>query len=291
MYLTIIVILYVLNFSKALEDCTAYNLTNWNCDDYNYYFNPKKVETTLRCIGYRKYIYPGNPMEIKIRREIRQMIKIDENERNVVFEEKIKVDFHDHRLHFEFCNDVETDKLHFYNDLTSLFWKPDFDTPRETLFKPSFDRVLIYNRGDIKLSNVDLKSFVRCHMDYTWYPFDVQICPHPFLVDEDPKVMKIKYDHEQVFEDSSVEKFEDPDWKISLYPGDCKEHIKEQCFSVDLIFERKIATHILHEYVPSLMLSIASTASLFIPSENMPARMSLAVTSCLSMITLFVNAK
>ena len=39
------------------------------------------------------------------------------------------------------------------------------------------------------------------------------------------------------------------------------------------------------------MLCIASMASLFIPEEYVPGRMGLSVTSCLSMITLFIAAK
>ena len=272
--------------SLSLQNCDL-NMTTWNCDDFHYYFSVRNVEQTLKCIGYRKYKRPEQLLTIDFGRQIRQLMKIDENERNVLFEEKIWFEFNDARLQFNFCPD-DLNKVEFLNEFSDQFWKPDLDTPPETLFKPSLDRVLIKKNGRIKISNLHLRSTVRCSMDYTWYPFDTQICSHPILIDE-PSIT-INYDANEVLKLSTVEHFEDPDWNITLRTGHCEEKEKH-CFSLDLIFERKISTHILHEYVPSLMLAIASTASLFIPAECMPARMSLSVTTCLSMITLFVSAK
>ena len=54
---------------------------------------------------------------------------------------------------------------------------------------------------------------------------------------------------------------------------------------------RKVSGLVLHVYLPSLILSIASTMTLFIPYYHMPARMVLSSTTCLSTITLFVKAK
>ena len=271
--------------SLGLQNCD-FNMTSWSCDDFHHYFSVRNVEETLKCIEYRKYKRP-ELLTIDFGRQIRQLMKVDENERNVLFEEKIWFEFNDARLKFNFCQ-ADLNKVELLNEFSNQFWKPDLDTPPETLFKPSLDRVLIKKNGRIKISNLHLRSIVRCSMDYNWYPFDTQICSHPILIDE-PSIT-INYDANEVLKLSTVEQFEDPDWNITLRTGHCEEKEKH-CFSLDLIFERKISTHILHEYVPSLMLSIASTASLFIPAECMPARMSLSVTTCLSMITLFVSAK
>ena len=90
--------------------------------------------------------------------------------------------------------------------------------------------------------------------------------------------------------------FRNPDWYITLEVGNVKV-IQTQwghyfhILPLDLTFRRKISVHILHLYVPSTMLCIASMASLFIPHDFIPGRMGLSVTSCLSMITLFVGAK
>ena len=291
MWLLLLIISSNAKLSWGHGNCDL-NMTTWNCDDYHHYFSIRNVEETLKCIGYKKYIHPQHPLILDFDREIRQLLKIDENERLVIFEEKIALEFDDPRLKFNFCaQDTGIGKVEFLFDLTNLFWKPDLDTPPETLFKPNLERVLIKKNGRIKVSNLNLKSIVRCAMDYTWFPFDTQVCSHPVLIDE--PTITINYDVHRVLKESLVEQFKNPDWNITLRPGRCDPVKSEgkQCFSVDLIFARKMSNHILHEYVPSLMLAFASTASLYIPADLLPARMSLSVTSCLSMITLFVNAK
>ena len=44
-------------------------------------------------------------------------------------------------------------------------------------------------------------------------------------------------------------------------------------------------------YMPSLLLCIASTLSVYIPSQIVPGRMSLSVTSFLALVALFGNAR
>ena len=91
--------------------------------------------------------------------------------------------------------------------------------------------------------------------------------------------------------------FDDPGWYVTLTPKEVTpfydkearnfKHVITQHF----IITRKISGLFLHVYLPSLILSIASTMSLFIPHYHMPARMSLSATTSLSTITLFVKAK
>ena len=88
-----------------------------------------------------------------------------------------------------------------------------------------------------------------------------------------------------------MEKSLSPDWYITLKVSNITSYNEKQLLPLNITFERKLSGHILHVYLPSVMLSIASVTSLFIPAENIPGRMSLSVTSCLSMITLFVGAK
>ena len=83
-------------------------------------------------------------------RQIRQLMKVDENERNVLFEEKIWFEFNDARLQFNFCQ-ADLNKVEFLNEFSDQFWKPDLDTPPETLIKPSLDRVLIKKNCRIKI--------------------------------------------------------------------------------------------------------------------------------------------
>ena len=132
---------------------------------------------------------------------------------------------------------------------------------------------------------------IVCNLEFSWFPFDIQNCEHPIILDESTDDLKVHYDENQFLEDS--EEFKNslnPDWNVELFSQKCEMEDK-QCFSVKFVLTRKTSNHILHTFVPSIMLSIASGTSLFIPDQHMPARMCLSVTTCLSMITLFVGAE
>lgn len=55
--------------------------------------------------------------------------------------------------------------------------------------------------------------------------------------------------------------------------------------------KRTLTGHLLQTFIPSMMLCIASTGSLFIPSHIVPGRMGLTITSFLSLISLFNGAR
>ena len=56
-------------------------------------------------------------------------------------------------------------------------------------------------------------------------------------------------------------------------------------------FKRLVSVFIWQIYMPSLLLCIASTLSVYIPSQIVPGRMSLSVTSFLALVALFGNAR
>ena len=87
-----------------------------------------------------------------------------------------------------------------------------------------------------------------------------------------------------------------PDWNITMSQMTLKyqNHQKLgtiQGISFNLTFRRDSWDHIMHFYLPTIILNTASVMSLYIPYDLWPARMSLCVTTCLSMITLIIGAK
>ena len=70
-----------------------------------------------------------------------------------------------------------------------------------------------------------------------------------------------------------------------------EDELFEQSLTFSLKFHRNISSILMHFYLPSIILCIASMSSLFIHHDLLPARMSLRVTSCLSLITLIMGAK
>ena len=53
------------------------------------------------------------------------------------------------------------------------------------------------------------------------------------------------------------------------------------------LLKRPLTNHFLQTFIPSMMLSVISAASVFIPLEIVPGRMALSITSFLSLISLF----
>merc|ERR1719273_1460439 len=56
-------------------------------------------------------------------------------------------------------------------------------------------------------------------------------------------------------------------------------------------FKRPLTNHLFQTFIPSMMLSVASASSVFIPSDVVPGRMALCITSFLSLISLFNGAR
>ena len=296
----IAILTLLLKVSNAIQSCSSFNLQDWDCLTYQYHFSESNLEHTLFCLGYNKLTYPSTPNVTKVfvKRELLQLVEINEDNGMISLEDKYEVRLFDQRLSFDFCSQLHgDDRLKFNGKSLKMFWSPDFDTSYDTWFKPKADVAQIYmnkkmaqDTYNFRMKNVKTRIVIRCEMKYQWFPFDIQKCPHAFIIDADPKDVQIIFDPIEVLHHSYIQKHFNPDWYISLEIRNVFKNEK-QILPLDLIFQRKIFVHILHLFVPSTMLCIASMASLFIPQDYVPGRMGLSVTSCLSMITLFIAAK
>ena len=82
-----------------------------------------------------------------------------------------------------------------------------------------------------------------------------------------------------------------PGWTVQVSNFTQTQVYNHRAVTFYFMLERKRAGILMHFYLPSLILCLASTLSLFIHHDLLPARMSLSVTSCLSLITLIIGAK
>ena len=277
--------------------CEGFNITD--CESYRFYFTLENIKYTLHCLGYDKLEYPQIPTKILVKRQVNYLNKMEESEGQIHLEERYELQVYDPRLDLGFCENHNGSHRMTYEGqemINQIFWIPDLDTFNNSTYKPTFNKAYIRFRSDkhfhnVRIRNGNYKTKIRCTMDFQWYPFDRHICSHPFLIEDSIENVDIDYDPEFTMIRSSIERTLSPDWYITLKVVNIKETEDGLLLPLDIIFERKLSSHILHVYTPSLMLSVASVTSLFIPAEYMPGRMSLSVTSCLSMITLFVGAK
>ena len=61
--------------------------------------------------------------------------------------------------------------------------------------------------------------------------------------------------------------------------------------TVEIKFVRLFTVYMWQVFMPSMLLCIVSTLSTFIPSHLVPGRMSLSVTSFLTLVALFTSAR
>ena len=61
--------------------------------------------------------------------------------------------------------------------------------------------------------------------------------------------------------------------------------------SFEIILRRNMANHWLQTFMPSLMICIISTMSVFVPSSQVPGRLGKCITSFLALISLFNGAR
>ena len=77
--------------------------------------------------------------------------------------------------------------------------------------------------------------------------------------------------------------------------GNCYDYDEDWDYSDGLIIEikfvRLFTVYMWQVFMPSLLLCIVSTLSTFIPSHLVPGRMSLSVTSFLTLVALFTTAR
>ena len=101
--------------------------------------------------------------------------------------------------------------------------------------------------------------------------------------------------HNEIHQAKKVDCLMHPDWNLNVSDHMIETrtiHGIEVPFSfININIKRQISSYVFHTFMPSFVLSVASTLSVFIHYDNMPARMSLVTSSCLSLITLYSGAK
>ena len=91
------------------------------------------------------------------------------------------------------------------------------------------------------------------------------------------------------------------DWYMEViygkpYPYDLEHELTGVQYTMSIaenvyLLKRPLTNHFLQTFIPSMMLSIVSASSVFIPLEIVPGRMALSITTFLSLISLFNGAR
>ncbi|XP_076322621.1 glutamate-gated chloride channel-like [Tachypleus tridentatus] len=233
--------------------------------------------------------HTDGPAEVKVNIYIRSISKIDD----VVMEYSVQMTFReswrDERLMF---NDMGGQMAYLTLTDPDKIWKPDlfFANEKEGHFhKIIMPNVLlrIYPNGKV-LYSIRISLVLSCPMDLKYYPLDKQTCSIIMAsygyTTEDLMFEWKEGDPVQITKNIHLPRF-----TLEKYLTDyctSKTNTGEySCLKVDLVFKREFSYYLIQIYIPCCMLVIVSWVSFWLDQNAIPARVSLGVTTLLTMAT------
>ncbi|KAK8396411.1 hypothetical protein O3P69_005456 [Scylla paramamosain] len=234
----------------------------------------------------------GVPLEVGISVLVRNLAKIDESEGMVMMEVNLRVKWRDTRLRpppdLEPSQYVPLDPA-----ILTRIWVPDLyidhssgaNTPRVLT---SIASVWIYGDTTVDYSG-NMFVELSCRMDYAWFPRDHQICSfrmesYAYTLDRNvyvwvpPGLEVSKMIHSEQF----LVRFEEADPYTRVQ--DVYGTYPALAFRVHLT--RRLSYMLLQVYLPSGLFVVVSFVSLLVPADAIPGRMTLCITTILTMSAL-----
>lgn len=171
-------------------------------------------------------------------------------------------------------------------------WKPDlfFRNEKEGHFhKIIMPNVLLRIKGAGEvLYSIRISLVLACPMDLKYYPLDKQNCTIEMAsygyLDEDLKFIWKEVDPVQIAKPLNLPRFTLETYDTAY----CTSRTTTgaySCLRIDLIFKREFSYYLIQIYIPCCMLVIVSWVSFWLDPNAIPARVSLGVTTLLTMAT------
>ncbi|XP_015584945.1 glutamate-gated chloride channel isoform X2 [Cephus cinctus] len=229
------------------------------------------------------------PAVVHVNIFVRSISKIDD----VTMEYSVQLTFReqwvDERLRF---NDFGGRLKYLTLTEASRVWMPDlfFANEKEGHFHEIIMPnvyIRIFPHGSV-LYSIRISLTLSCPMDLKLYPLDRQTCSLRmasygwttddlvFLWKEGDPVQVVKNLHLPRF---TLERF------LTDYCNSKTNTGEYSCLKVDLLFKREFSYYLIQIYIPCCMLVIVSWVSFWLDQSAVPARVSLGVTTLLTMAT------
>jgi len=271
-------------------------------------FREKEKEILDQIIGSDRYdsrIRPAGlindtsgltPTTVRINLFVRQVERIDDYKMEYSVQITFREDWKDPRLEYyeilQRYNDYQGKLKYLTMTETNRVWMPDTFFQNEkmghfhSIIVPNV-YIRIYPEGRV-LYSIRISLTLACPMDLKLYPLDRQQCEMRIAsygwTTADLIYKWKEKDPVQVVPDLNLPRF-----KLERYSTDYCNSITNtgeySCLKVRLVFKREFSYYLLTIYVPSCMLVIVSWVSFWLDSKSVPARVSLGVTTLLTMST------
>uniref|UniRef100_A0A8R1Y068 Ig-like domain-containing protein n=2 Tax=Onchocerca volvulus TaxID=6282 RepID=A0A8R1Y068_ONCVO len=251
----------------------------------------------------------GGPVLVSVNIYLRSISKIDDVNMEYSAQFTFREEWNDARLAYERLADENTQVPPFVvlaaseqPDLTQQIWMPDTffqnekEARRHLIDKPNV-LIRIHPDGQI-LYSVRLSLVLSCPMSLEYYPLDRQTClidlaSYAYTTDDIKYEWKVKNPIQQKEGlRQSLPSFELQD-VLTEYCTSKTNTGEYSCLRTIMILRREFSYYLLQLYIPSFMLVIVSWVSFWLDKDSVPARVTLGVTTLLTMTTQSsgINAK
>ncbi|XP_065336384.1 glycine receptor subunit alpha-2-like [Cloeon dipterum] len=236
-----------------------------------------------------------HPTIVRFHVTVMSLDSIDESSMTFVADIFFAQSWQDYRLQMpeNMTGDYRLLPVQWLNDI----WRPDsfFKNAKKVTFQEMTipnHYVWIYNDTTI-LYMVKLNLLLSCVMNFKTYPHDTQSCSMQIeslshTTDDlvflwDPQIPLV------------VDRIELPQLDlVNNVTGDCSQSYSTgnfTCLEVIFTLKRRLGYYIFHTYIPTCLIVIMSWISFWIKPEAVPARVTLGVTSLLTLSTQHANSQ
>uniref|UniRef100_A0A915KXB1 Glutamate-gated chloride channel n=1 Tax=Romanomermis culicivorax TaxID=13658 RepID=A0A915KXB1_ROMCU len=277
------------------EKLTEQDVISRILHSYNWRVRPSGLNTSNKDTG--------GPVIVTVNIYLRSVSKIDDVNMEYSTQFTFREEWWDTRLAYKKLSTDERTSLPPFVILAhgQLIWMPDtfFQNEKEAR-KHDIDKpnvlLRIYPDGKI-LYSVRLSMVLSCPMGLEYYPLDNQTCLIELANAYTTEDIKYEWKTEEPVQlKKGIEKSL-PSFKLmSTKTGYCTSKTatgEYSCLRTTLFLKREYSFYIIQLYIPSFMLVVVSWVNFWIDKDAVPARVSLGVTTLLTMTTQAsgVNAK
>ncbi|KAF0291513.1 Glycine receptor subunit alpha-2 [Amphibalanus amphitrite] len=242
--------------------------------------------------------YKGKATQVYFHVTVMSLDSIDEGSMTYAADIFFAQSWRDERLRF---NQKMQNQTGYYRLLPvhwlKEIWHPDsyFKNAKQVTFQEMTipnHYVWLYNDNSI-LYMVKLTLVLSCAMNFHYYPHDMQQCSMKIeSLSHTTDDLVFLWDPNVPLE---VDPIELPQLDlVSNITGDCT-HIYATgsftCVEVVFTFRRRLGYYLFHTYIPTCLIVIMSWISFWIRPEAVPARVTLGVTSLLTLSTQHANSQ
>ncbi|XP_054155655.1 glutamate-gated chloride channel-like [Oppia nitens] len=248
-----------------------------------------RYDSRIRPSGVNASQGQDGPALVSINIYVRSISSIDDVTMEYSCQVTFREQWNDNRLQFD---DMQGKIQYLVLTDPNRIWKPDLFFSNEK--KGHFHEIImpnvllrIYPNGNV-LFSIRISLVLSCPMDLKYYPLDRQTCSIQMAsygyTTDDLVFMWKEGDPVQVTKSLNLPRFTLQKY-LTNYCTSRTNTGEYSCLKVDLLFKREFSYYLIQIYIPCAMLIFVSWVSFWLDPNATVARVSLGVTTLLSMAT------